>query len=171
VNSVEYHQELRDLLREATAYKSTHVLIMGDFNFPNIKWPSWTTEGDNSNSQEFKFLECVQDCVLYQHVDRPTRWRGNDTPHLLDLIRTNEEHMVKDLDIQSALGKGDHSAICFNFVCYTRVHSQPKRVKCFDKADFTTANTDIRARDLDSLLQAQSVNDVWSMFLDLIREM
>ena len=49
--------------------------------------------------------------IIYtnMHVNKPTRGRGSDTPNLLDLIMTNGEQMITDIDHQSPLGKSDHS--------------------------------------------------------------
>jgi hypothetical protein len=113
-------QGLRSLIHDATNKGHSHILMMGDFNYPSIDWATWTTQGDNTDNKEYKFLECIQDNFLYQHIDRPTRWRGDTTPHTLDLILTNEENMISDIEFQSPLGKGDHCVIRFDFKCYTQ---------------------------------------------------
>ena len=43
-------------------------LVMGDFNFPGIKW-----ESNEASGNEDKFLECIQDSFFTQHVLPPTR--------------------------------------------------------------------------------------------------
>ena len=57
----------------------THLLIMGDFNFPDIDWENWSSS--DSNSQEF--IEIIQDTYLQQHVTQPTKQRGK-TRHWLE---------------------------------------------------------------------------------------
>ena len=42
----------------------------GDFNYPNIKWDSESTE---SNTVEDKFIENISDNFLFQHITMPTR--------------------------------------------------------------------------------------------------
>ena len=42
---------------------------------------------------------------MFQHVTKPTSVRGSDTPMLLDLIFTNEAHMVTYVEFQSPMGK------------------------------------------------------------------
>jgi hypothetical protein len=79
----------------------SHILIMGDFNYPDIDWENWNTKGDNTNSHEYKFVETIQDNFLYQHTRKPTRRRGTDTPHILDLIVANEETMIHSLSLYS----------------------------------------------------------------------
>ena len=87
--------------------------MMGDFNLPNIDWESWNNKSDNIETQDYKFIQCIQDNCLYQHVNKPTRWRGTDTPHVLDLVFTNEENMISELGYLSPLGKSDHCVLQF----------------------------------------------------------
>ena len=75
--------------------------MMGDFNLPNVDWESWNNKSDNTETQDYKFIQCIQDNILYQHVNKPTRWRGTDTPHVLDLVFTNEENMVSEMEYLS----------------------------------------------------------------------
>ncbi|CAG2191303.1 unnamed protein product [Mytilus edulis] len=103
--SQEYTKQLNLLTTEACNKGYSHILIMGDYNYPEINWDSWNSPGDSTESNEYRFLENLQENFLFQHVTRPTRWRGTNTPHTLDLILTNEENMVSNLEYQSPLGK------------------------------------------------------------------
>ena len=64
----ENNNNLRSLIREAASKTYSHILLMGDFNYPNIDWNNWTTKSENTESQQFKFIECIQDNFLCQHV-------------------------------------------------------------------------------------------------------
>ena len=86
----ENNNNLRAMVREAASKSYSHILMMGDFNYPDINWKNWTTKSENTENQEFKFIECIRDNFLSQHVQEPTRVRGNDTPNLLDLIFTKK---------------------------------------------------------------------------------
>jgi len=67
------------------------LLIMGDFNFPQIDWNHWCS--NNSDVSGNNFLSSVADQSLYQHVNFPTRYREHTStnPSLLDLILTRDE--------------------------------------------------------------------------------
>ena len=111
---------LQELLSEACNNNCSHILIMGDFDMPNIDWENWHSEGDSADTTGYKFIECLQDNYLFQQVTKPTRWRGDDTPHILDLVLTNEENMVNNIEYESPLGKSNHcntimSRTCGNF--------------------------------------------------------
>ena len=101
----------------------SHICFVGDFNFRDIDWNTWTTN-HNEESKEMKFIENLRDCFLFQHVLEPTRSRGADHPSTIDLVLTNEEMQITDLVYNSPLGKSDHSVLTFQYNCY-REFSQP----------------------------------------------
>ena len=70
----ENNRSLNNLLKEATQKRYTHLLIMGDFNYKDIKWnQNWSTPGLSESCEEFLFVENLRDCYLYQHITKPTR--------------------------------------------------------------------------------------------------
>ena len=53
---------LRDLFMSVSKLKNyTHLLIMGDFNYPDIDWENWSSNDITSQ----KFIETVQDAYLF----------------------------------------------------------------------------------------------------------
>ena len=56
---------------------------------------------------------------MYQHVSAPTRVRGQDRPSTLDLVLTNEELMIEDLEIGAPIGNSDHASVTFEYICHT----------------------------------------------------
>ena len=83
-------------------------IIVGDFNFGNINWNSW-----QGNPTETKFLNCLRKIFLLQHIAEPTRYRGSNTPSLLDLIITDKD-FISNINYLSPLGKSDHSVLSFD---------------------------------------------------------
>jgi hypothetical protein len=79
-NTSAANDDLLKLLKRATDKPYTHILIMGDFNFPKIAWDTLTTPGSNPTDESSKFIEVLRDCYLLQHTTMPTRTRGTDTP-------------------------------------------------------------------------------------------
>ncbi|CAG2213615.1 unnamed protein product [Mytilus edulis] len=128
-NTKEYNDKLTELISEATQKGFSHILIMGDFNYPAIDWEIWNTKGENENSIENRFLDSIQENFLFQHTIKPTRWRGTDTPHTLDLILTNEEEMISNLEYMSPLGKSDHCVLSFDYNCYINIKNKPRIAK------------------------------------------
>ena len=66
--------------------------------------------------------------------------RGSDMPHLLDLVITNNEQMITDIDhITPPLGKSDHSIFSLKLNCYSKINTYSKlkiyyeKVVCLNK--------------------------------------
>lgn len=145
-----------------------NVLLLGDFNYPGIDWNSWNTNNINPNCTENCFLVTLQDNLLMQHVDRPTRARGSDTPHILDLILSNDD-FVGNLCYLSPLGSSDHSVL--EFTC--EINCTQKTA--LDKLDFNKANFDEFREYLNRDLVAQldkshDVNSAWLVLKSIIME-
>ena len=102
-----------DMIKDFKNISSSHMHILGDFNFPKINWTTWESSSRNPEDTENKFLEGIQDAYFYQYVTLPTRGRLGNKPSIMDLVLTNEEGMVSDLELWSPLGKSDHSCLSF----------------------------------------------------------
>lgn len=89
------NQDLRNLIPVAAKY-SSHILIAGDFNYPDINWNTiTTTRGEDHDSQ--LFIDTVRDVYLHQHLTDPTRHRYGQNQNTLDLILTNEEDIISNV--------------------------------------------------------------------------
>ena len=106
------------ILNEAVQRKNTHLLICGDFNYPEIKWENeYVLEPTPVIGP---FISTVQSLHLHQHIIRPTRYRYDQEPSLLDLVFTNEEGMLKDVVHNPALGESDYECLSFDLNCYKK---------------------------------------------------
>ena len=101
-----------------------NVLIVGDFNFPDIDWNSCHSRGNDLCS--IMFLDTIQNNFLNQYVDFPTRIRGSDTPHIFDLVLT-DVLLIEKIDYLAPLGKSDHSVLLIETtVLGSREQNSPK---------------------------------------------
>ena len=119
--SADPHQsvdELAQVLQAVHSSNPSHLLVTGDFNLPQIDWTSSFCAAPDSHHAH-KFLAAVQDCLLFQHAMQPTRFRDGVSPSLLDLVFTNEEGMLTNLQYSPGLGKSDHVLLTFLLACYT----------------------------------------------------
>ena len=94
-NSTEQQNDLfYETFEKMSQVKSSHILIMGDFNYPLVDWqheiPVMESDGTD------RFLELFHQSYLYQHVTFPTRYRNDQAANILDLVMTNEESMISD---------------------------------------------------------------------------
>ncbi len=156
---------MRDLIDKAMSKKCTYTCCIGDFNYPDINWSTLTQESDNESSQEYKFLECIQNHYLTQHLDKPTRVRGTDTPNILDLLLTDDERIIRNIDYQSPLGKSDHAVLQFEVLCYTKVQEYKRLKYYFDSANYEAMKRDISNINWDEALKdCASVDNMWDTF-------
>ena len=88
---------LHNLLYTLSTQAQGNLVITGDFNYPNIDWDLYRNLNDTMD-KEFRFLEIVKDCFLFQHVNKPTRGRGTNIPSILDLVLTDEENLLDTLE-------------------------------------------------------------------------
>ena len=98
--------------------KTNSILIMGDFNLPDINWSTLTSSAVHSDC----FCEFVFDCNLTQLVDGSTHCKGN----CLDLILSNTPDSVGSISISPhSLIQSDHYLL--SFTLSVRNHSSIKR--------------------------------------------
>ena len=99
------------------AKQHRNLVLMGDFNYPNIQWGSRRTDKVGA-----KFLELIDDCYLHQHVTEPTRY-GN----ILDLVFSSEADMIEDVDVREPAVNSDHCTIHFKLVVRRHAKNNPDR--------------------------------------------
>ena len=114
----ENHDHLRTLLENASELGTSHILVVGNFNYSKINWKAGTTPKAITNPAT-AFVETLGDLYLYQHITDPTHYRANQQPNTLDLVITNEEDMVDNVAQKAPVGKSHHTCITFDFMCYT----------------------------------------------------
>ena len=152
---------LCDLFRSVTGF--THLLITGDFNYPDINWSHCSCTNHNLQL----FLDTIQDMYLFQHVMCPTRYRSGSVPNILDLIFTNEEENVSNIDYLPGLGLSDHLCLQFNLICYCTVKHQPKPKYNLYSADFSTMRELLEQIDWESIIYPLDIHTAWQTFSSL----
>ena len=103
-------EEIEDLFRVIRCAANKRVIIMGDFNYPNICWNTM-----DSDQHGIPFRDLVLDSFLIQHVAEPTREKN-----ILDLILTSEHNMVEHLEVIDHLGSSDHNTIIWKLISNVR---------------------------------------------------
>ena len=134
-SSRENHDKLRDLIHEAVSRKSSHLLLMGDFNYNDIDW-RLETSPPRLDHPAMAFKECLRDCYLFQRVKDPTYYRETQTPNTLDLIISNEEGMVDGIELAAPIGKSHHVVISYRFYCYTEEAKAQQPRLIYHKGDY-----------------------------------
>jgi len=109
------------------ASQSQALVLMGDFNHPDISWEDHTAK----HTQSRRFLQSIDNNFLMQVVKEPVRRR------VLDLVLTNKEGLVEDVKAGGSLGCSDREKVSFRILCGgSRATSRIKTL------DFSRANFD-----------------------------
>ena len=88
---------------------------------------------------------------------------------MLDLIFTNEEDMVSDLNYLPSIGKSDHLLITFSFNCYTVPEFEgSQKVKYnYHKGNYQSINADLLQIDWDEEFQGLDLSRSWSRLTEI----
>lgn len=138
-----------------------HLILMGDFNYPNICWDTLTA-GRNSKG----FLEVTQDSFLTQHVVEPTR--GSN---ILDLVFSSEEGMINTVLHVGRLGASDHDTLTFDLILKTESNQSSFIVPDFKKADWIKFRQDLDGINWESELTDLNVERAWAFFKNSVSEL
>ncbi len=89
---------LSNLLQEVDETKPSHVLIIGDFNYPEIDWLDCHSNAPPNHRSQI-FIKWNTGYFFYPKLITEYTWyREGKYPSLLELILTNEEGMVNDIE-------------------------------------------------------------------------
>lgn len=165
-NSTKENNDNLNQLFKNMALKSNrkHILIVGDFNYPEINWKDCTSPANHEHRASL-FLETVRDSFMHQHIHKPTHCRSDQNPTLIDLIFTPEEGMIEKLEHVAPLGKSHHQCLKFVFVGYAFNRNQTKQVKyMFDKGDYKAMSEKLKTSNLSQRLDGLNIQEAWDLF-------
>ena len=146
------------LYLKALVARADGVLVMGDFNAPEVNWEvGWAPLSTFGHS----IVELLLEKRLARHVNQETRWRVGQTPGLLDLIISRYQSDIDGLTVDAPLGKSDHAMLRFKF--RGKVEKVPdkwrRRFNNLNEAGLVS-----RARQLTWNEQGASVEEMWETF-------
>ena len=146
-------RDICNVIKEACGMENCTLLVCGDFNYPDV---DWTNEFAVENTSSSQFLNMIQDCYLYQHIFKPTRYRQGNEPSLLDLILTSEKGILQNLKHNPGLGESDHECIDFTLDGSARVANVEERPNYF-KGDYPTIRQRLKQVDWEIHLQGDFI--------------
>ena len=167
-STTENNDELLKLFEKAAEYSaSSHILIMGDFNYPDIDYDNWNLRL-NAAKDSVKFFDMTQDLFLYQHVSDFTRVRYGQEPSRLDYIFTDEENVVDNVNCAAPLGKSDHVCIEFNYLSGMEAKPGCDEKRNYWKGNYGAIRNDIQSVDWVQAFANKDVSGMWDIFRDTI---
>ena len=116
----------------------TQKYCFGDFNYNKINWTPQPIppEDDRADTQESKFIECIRDTYMYQHISQPTRHRNGQRSTIDDLIFSSDTNTVTKITHLSPLGKSDHEALTCKVQIKPLTIKNEKISYCYDRGDY-----------------------------------
>ena len=118
---------LEDLQAALQMLSANELILLGDFNLPEIDWLN--TRALRQSNVYTLFMDIVQDNVLTQLVKEPTR-----ESNILDLVLTTSPDSITDLSIGEPFS--DHNSINFSLSGKPYVQQKSQRLfYCYGKAD------------------------------------
>ena len=96
---------------------------------------------------------------MHQHIKETTRQRGDDRPSRLDLVFTNDEFLIGDIEQQSPLGKSDHDTLVFSINCQHSTIREIKRRRLYQKAKVNDMYEELEGTNWGGVLQIEQ-NDM-----------
>jgi hypothetical protein len=102
------HVHELDVLREELAYifehyPATSVVLVGDFNMPDIDWNQGVAPRIYKQDE---YIDLFSEFNLAQVVDKPTR-----KEKILDLVLVSEPSSILKVETHAPLGKSDHDVV------------------------------------------------------------
>lgn len=160
------HVALNRMITQAVELDYKNTIIVGDFNFPEVNWDSWTVNR-NENHVSFHFVECIRDNYLFQHVDFNTRYREGQDPSCLDLLLTDNENIIENLQFGDKLGASDHVSIIFNVLCNVERETNHIQRPNFFKANYQLIKDYLRQVDWNEM-NDMNTEESWNFLMQKI---
>uniref|UniRef100_A0A670J7Z7 Reverse transcriptase domain-containing protein n=1 Tax=Podarcis muralis TaxID=64176 RepID=A0A670J7Z7_PODMU len=132
--------------------KGREIVVMGDFNYPDICWMSSSAKSIRSN----RFLTTLADNFIVQKVGEATRGTA-----ILDLVLTNVDDLVSGVEVEGSLGASDHALL--KFTMQRKGAAKHTRTQFFDfkKADFIKLREVLGEIPWTVILKGKGVQDGW----------
>ena len=136
------------LLNRASA---ENLVVLGDFNFPEIKWNKveYTTD-------VHPFIECIQDNFLEQMVNKPTRGEN-----FLDLILCSDSSFVHNIYVGEPFETSDHQTVKFDLVLAIDEIRKTKESYNYFKADYDQIRDYVKSRNWDKMGENCGIEEFW----------
>ena len=167
---------LSEIKRSLAQLPSQNSLILcGDLNFPNIKWPTTVIQGGSLmlRQQAQALLDFFGEFFLQQLIEEPTRENN-----ILDLFATDDDQLVLRYEVRTKSNISDHNLVKITTTQYNAPDLQPdpKRKTLFtlnfwkDNIDWSVIREMFASKDWESLLSNEDPDEIYHQLLAVIEE-
>jgi len=163
VDEHRFLDNLEQTLTNILKRDKSHLLIMGDFNFSELKWETLPMRNISGNSQ--RFLDMCDNFGLTQYNLNPSTAAGN----ILELILTNMPNQWSEIIAGYHPFKSDHYTLIFDILMKIEVAKTPSRLTYnFKRANYEGIRNELTNTNLLSGNDIQEgttiVDSMWSTF-------
>ena len=154
-------EDMTNIIRNFLNCRFDYNVIVGDFNLPDISWPS---KASSSSGQ--MFLNFCQDNFLEQHVNSFTRLASRA---ILDLVLTTQGTRISSVSVGEEFASSDHSIIDFNISVRHTYFKKWVYARNLKKVDWPRFRELVGpTKDWFSALLTKDVDTVWNLFISSI---
>ena len=135
---------------------------MGDFNYPEIQW-SYSVVSGSDSSPAAGFFDACEDVFLVQHVQNPSRSRGDQRSSLLDLVLTTIPEAIDTITHLASLGCSDHDLLLWNYWCLYQPapHISETYLRNYSRSNYEGFNNYFHQLDWTQLFSDNNVEYNW----------
>ena len=160
-SSLEDNNYMLDIISEFLSFHFKYNIIVGDFNFPDIRWPTHALSAHSTS-----FLNFCQENFLSQHISLPTRRVSNS---ILDLVFSTEGTDVNNIIIGEEFGSSDHSIIQFSLNIRPSVSKNLLKRRSFSKTNWCLFQELLSANsNFSDILKTKNIDMLWVCFCEML---
>ena len=160
------NDRLIEILKHANRGRFSDLVLLGDYNLPKIDWFSGAVN-DHEQSVSYKFMDSLEDLGLFQHVKKPTRFRSDHEPSLLDLIMTKDDSL-SPISHLSPIGKSDHMVLKCNLVIqHSNFKNTERVIYRFARADWNNFRRHLSETDWN-FIESDGVDESYCKIIDIL---
>ncbi|XP_065683334.1 uncharacterized protein LOC136096110 [Hydra vulgaris] len=124
----------------------------------------------DNESQTNKFIECLEDCFLFQCVCEPTFQIANyKSTNILDLIITNDKNKIVSITHSAPLGnvkQGHHLLKCCYLMNDSKFSTENKKsIRLYQKGNYELFSCHFNNVDWENGFKSKSINEMYDLFL------
>ena len=153
--------KLHSVLHEVS---NRFMLLMGDFNYPDIDWQSHSVS-TSASSGTSEFYKVVEEQFLTQHVLSPTRGDA-----ILDLVLSSEPDLVSNVSVIHNFGNSDHNMVTFTTHFQCQQFNNMKTLKDYKNGDYESINAVLASTNWNEFLDDDTAG-CWSKFSNLLHQL
>ncbi len=105
---------------------------------------------------------------LFQHITEYTCYREGQNSSILDLILTNMEGMINDIQYIQPLGKSDHVCLVFNTNMYAHTDKKCKLRYAYHRGNYQNMTENLQHIDWEQRLEKWNTENSWTFFEDIL---